>query len=507
MTEPDRPACTVDGCTGAQLPSATACLEHVEPREFDRFVGALGPGAELDLRGTRIGSDRLARVLEAVSEGMHVALGALSCAGSQFLGKADFSDLVVEGAADFAGSTFQDGGTFRGAHFAGPADFGNAVFEGDIDFGVVSFAATASFVASDFRGTAHFEQVEAAEWLEFDSARFGGRALFVDVRVQQSLSLRESRFAGEQALEVTTSGLLLTRASFGGFTQVEGTADWVAAEGAHFAGGAVFYLRWTDSEGTSVSLERMTTDRTVTLAPLSYHPPPQLRSVAGVDASRLVLVDLDLSRCQFEGAYNLDQLRLEGDNRFAIRGRRRQMLYEELDPDRRGAIGAERLATIYRHLRKAQEDAKNEPGAADFYYGEMEMRRHARSTPRGERWILALYWALSGYGLRASRALVALVLLLVLTTAGFATVGFNAGERTEFRPVGGGAYEQVAVPGGKPGWGAAVEHSLDSATSLLRTVDAPPLTFSGKVFEVAVRLLGPLLLGLAVLAVRNRVKR
>ena len=35
------------------------------------------------------------------------------------------------------------------------------------------------------------------------------------------------------------------------------------------------------------------------------------------------------------------------------------------------------IAGLYRALRKGREDAKDEPGAADFYYGEMEMRRHA----------------------------------------------------------------------------------------------------------------------------------
>ena len=30
---------------------------------------------------------------------------------------------------------------------------------------------------------------------------------------------------------------------------------------------------------------------------------------------------------------------------------------------------------LYRALRKGREDVKDEPGAADFYYGEMEMRR------------------------------------------------------------------------------------------------------------------------------------
>jgi hypothetical protein len=40
------------------------------------------------------------------------------------------------------------------------------------------------------------------------------------------------------------------------------------------------------------------------------------------------------------------------------------------------------IAGLYRALRKGREDLKDEPGAADFYYGEMEMRRRAR--PAGD---------------------------------------------------------------------------------------------------------------------------
>jgi hypothetical protein len=72
-------------------------------------------------------------------------------------------------------------------------------------------------------------------------------------------------------------------------------------------------------------------------------------------------------------------------------------------------------------LRKSREDRKNEPGAADFYYGEMEMRRH--SARFWDRFIITLYWALSGYGLRASRALGALLALAAITVALLVTCG------------------------------------------------------------------------------------
>jgi hypothetical protein len=66
-------------------------------------------------------------------------------------------------------------------------------------------------------------------------------------------------------------------------------------------------------------------------------------------------------------------------------------------PEEPHPVEAEQVADLYRALRKGREDGKDAPGAGDFYYGEMEMRR--RSAPLGERWILWFYWLVSGYGL------------------------------------------------------------------------------------------------------------
>lgn len=64
------------------------------------------------------------------------------------------------------------------------------------------------------------------------------------------------------------------------------------------------------------------------------------------------------------------------------------------------------------------KDSKNEPGAADFYYGEMQMRRRDTATPAAERMILALYWLVSCYGMRAARALAVLAVLVLAPTLG-----------------------------------------------------------------------------------------
>jgi hypothetical protein len=138
---------------------------------------------------------------------------------------------------------------------------------------------------------------------------------------------------------------------------------------------------------------------------------PRLLSLRRTDVAGLRLADADLCACRFIGAHNLDRLRLEGAPLFARtagwwRARRRTLAEEQhwragrsgrwrsahwnppaCQPVASRALEAPevpdraRLAALYRDLRKGREDAKDEPGAADFYYGECEMRRHDSRTP------------------------------------------------------------------------------------------------------------------------------
>jgi hypothetical protein len=287
-------------------------------------------------------------------------------------------------------------------------------------------------------------------------------------------------------------------------------------------------------------------------APPGGTAPPRLVRMSTVDAENLTLVGIDLRGARFFNCHNRDKLRIEGPPLFAgtpvgsfprrrLWTARRAIAEEHLwraRYDRRpdgwfpegcrdagedvppstmalrtgddARSEAARIQAVYRDLRKSREDAKDEPGAADFYYGEMEMRRVAASRRSVERALLTLYWAVAGYGLRASRAFAALLLVLALGTLGFATIGFKGATHTEYRPVGGPApvtYRQVTVSGARPGWGEAAFHAVESATSLLRPTPSRAFTPAGKAIEIGLRLLGPLLLGLAILSIRGRVKR
>jgi hypothetical protein len=189
-------------------------------------------------------------------------------------------------------------------------------------------------------------------------------------------------------------------------------------------------------------------------------------------------------------------------------------------------VRPERLAGLYRQLRKAQEDAKNEPGAADFYYGEMEMRRLARATPTAERGIVWLYWLISGYGLRALRSLATLVIVGLIVTIMLIGLGLGATAPQTTSPqlltgtvtavphkpakinatINGVA---IQLPPSGERWTSdrvrtAFEVTVESF--VFRSTDQP-LTSTGTWITIIARILGPVLLALSLLAVRNRVKR
>ena len=130
-----------------------------------------------------------------------------------------------------------------------------------------------------------------------------------------------------------------------------------------------------------------------------------------------------------------------------------------------------------------------------------------------EAGILWLYWLISGYGLRAWRALAALAVVAVLAGVGFACWGFAAPDQPAIRPVAVDARgtpiyarELVRRPAGLDELPTAIRFSAQAATALLPGPDQS-LTAVGEWLQIVVRLIGPVLLGLAALSIRGRVKR
>jgi uncharacterized protein YjbI with pentapeptide repeats len=526
--------------------------------------------------------------------------GYASFGGAEFNSHADFREAQFTGGdVRFGGAHFRRGANFYGARFSGGdvrfglaefsgggTSFKKAQFSGRADFEGARFSDRADFGGAQFSGDVNFKEAQFSGDAYFSGARFSSHANFAATRFSGAVAeFAEAQFYGLCVLGPLRANLLnLRQAVFEAPAAIHAACSTITADEIRARDNLTLAGRGCDITLTTAQFDkptRIATSPATVRFPLrsaaNDQKPPRLLSVEDTDLSNITLAGIDLSACRFIGAFKLDQLHVDGPPNFeetppGWRWSRRITLAEEHRwrasydrrpggwypeqcrsgdrerpaHDRRAAktaaagVDAARVQAAYRELRKSFEDAKNEPGAADFYYGEMEMRRlgsraatgpetspavtaadnktsprpSGRVSGRAEHTLLTMYWVVSGYGLRASRAMAALVLILVLATVVLTTVGLGRGRQIVYKPDTAATsasqpvtYRQTTAQTGKPGFRDATYYSIESATSLLRQPGTLPLTSTGRAIEIALRLHGPLLLGLAVLAIRGRVKR
>ncbi|MFF0561957.1 pentapeptide repeat-containing protein [Streptomyces sp. NPDC004266] len=553
------------GCRGVHIDGHTACLAHLTDTDRDAYLASLAPGADIDLRGTPITADLLGRLLQAVRD---------PATERPRFGRAWFSEAWFCDEARFGWTQFSDTAAFREARFSGEVWLPDAQFFGDANFHAAQFCDGAEFSEAQFSGLASFSQAQLSGIAWFDRTRFSGDVAFEGARFSGNVDFSEAQFLAASVWGPVVCGgtVDLSRAVFGAPVTLEVSARQVLCTRTHWQSTATVRVRHA-----SVDL-----GHAVPEAPLAItaHPTPfttangtipdesmlpgnepvRVISVQGVDAAHLVLTDTDLSDCLFSGAFHLDQLRLEGRTTLAstptgwhrkgiapVRWTRRRTLAEEQHwraqtagqppvpagappeprrwrtgphhPDPARTPDPDDVAPLYRQLRKAFEDGKNEPGTADFYYGECEMRRHDRTgTPKAERRLLWAYWLLSGYGLRAGRALgwlaAAMLATIVLLMAFGLPMSSPKQEATGTVPAGGGTVtfvidkQDVKNPTGDRFTSKRFDKALNvTLNSVVFRSSGQDLTTTGTYIEMTSRLLEPALLALAVLAIRGRIKR
>ncbi|MGW1411294.1 pentapeptide repeat-containing protein [Streptomyces sp. NPDC002403] len=525
-----------------QVPGHPTCLAHLADADRNAYLAGLTPGTHIDHRGTPFTEPLLNALLDALCD---------PATGYPHLGNARFESATFHGNAWFRSATFHGNARFESATFQSDARFGWATFQSDASFGAATFQNVAWFRSATFQGDAWFTKATFKRDPWFESATFRGDAQFNHAAFEQSVNLGPLVCGGR----VTLAG-----AVFSGPATLSLAARRLECRRTHWSSTAELRLRYATADFAHAVFEYPLTiaaeadpfvlpdGQPVEEQALASMPDATVRmaSLRGVDAAHLVLANVDLSECLFTGTVHLDQLRLEGACIFGTvppavhwRGWRpvwftqRRTLAEEhhwraSEPSAArgwnvavfgaGRVGPLQLAPVYRALRKAFEDGKHEPGAADFYYGEMEMRRHADDIPRSERGLLTAYWALSGYGLRASRALGWLAAAMFVTIVLLMSVGLPKDapkqEATGTIPAGGGTVtfeidkDEPHNPTGNRFTGERFDKALNVTLNsvVFRSADQD-LTTTGTYIEMTSRLAEPVLLGLAVLAVRNRVKR
>jgi Pentapeptide repeats (9 copies) len=478
-----------------------------------------------------------------------------------FGGKSSFVNATFSKKANFRNTTFVDDAGFRKASFVGAAIFNGATFR-----------RVAVFKGASFMDSADFSDALADTWL-LDHAVFGSVEVgpFIGSRILMRFVVFNARpqlllYAKEvQAMRLRAAeGIHIVAHCGRSETSNDGGIHLSDAE---FLGASIVEagrrkpeipMRKSNSSGNWPESYKKEIARTAARAAARdlYESLCQqlgevqsgfwLRSLQRSTVGEVALSGADLEDCKFSGAHGLDKMRIGATCSFQVTPHawnsrlpdwmytRRRVVAEEIEwreshranksgkPDSPPQLSRTAIASIYRDLRKALEDDKNEPAAADFYYGEMEMRRLAHphddtdvdipsAAVSVERVLLSAYWALSGYGLRAWRALAALFALTLIAATLFSCAGWASKEvpgRAALVDPSSGLVRYYGSEYWAVDFWTGFEFSLRESIALLqaRTValhTGPP----GTVLDLLLRLAGPVLLAFAVLALRARTRR
>lgn len=480
---------------------------------------------------------------------------------ARFSGLGFFREIRCESKVDFEWARFEHHTMWENSSFAGELQFGGAVFE-----------KGANFVQSIFADHTRFDGVTFDDATNFNSAQFKREADFRGA-LARSIDFSKVEFHTPQLGPMAAETILLKEAVFhrrillvakcstlsainmqvrdGGQLQIHSAT--IDAEDSEFIGRTILtdpgpdgFADWDSRDGFPGShLQTGSPARDKQISEVSSRPSTQstVTSLVRTNVTDLTLADIDLSACRFHGAHGLDRLRIDSTfelhstpTYFAVRRplrfTKRRVIAEEVRWRCQNASwdgrtpepceelpSATEIAGIYRGLRKGLEDSSNGPGAADFYYGEMEMRRlsgrekgpKSSAAARSERCLLTAYWAVSGYGLRAWRAFTAFASLILIAAAIFTFWGLaqppQTSAKAESVDLQTGVITYPPAEASVDGFGRALELAARNSVALLKNPGIVEMTAVGTVADIILRLLGPVLIGLALLALRGRMKR
>jgi len=357
-----------------------------------------------------------------------------------------FSHFVFPESVRFRGQTF-DEADFSAAKFSGAAEFSGAQFSGDARFGEAQFSKEASFVRTRFAKKADFHQ-----------SRVTGRTIFFGA-------------TGEGGEQLIFSG---AKVDFGNL--IVEPLDALTFRDAD--------LRKCRFLGTDLRKAEITG---AMWPEIPWHPDPRQPRLIRRSAKWARVAKRHLGE-------KYPKLKRRYDAVFGRIGRRIGV-YDEIGKSKLSKnYPWSHIERLYRELKQNYEDRKDYERAGDFHYGEKEMRRKNPETPWGLWFALSLYWLVSGYGERWVRPLLWLVGLLAISTLGYLWFGLSP------KSAGGGA-----TCGAGPDLWTTIEYSVRVMT-LLKPDNLAPEGWS-RLVNLVQSLLGPVLIGLFALALRQRLRR
>ncbi|MEW6532176.1 MAG: pentapeptide repeat-containing protein [Thermodesulfobacteriota bacterium] len=420
--------------------------------------------------------------------------------GATFIEGAVFTEARFSAGVDFTEAEFQKEANFGRAQIGGEAVFDEARFGEEANFWRARFSGGGRFYRAKFFGEAIFWLAEFTRTTQFWETQFIGGAHFVHTKFCRDADFRESKFSNRADFLAAEFGAKahFEAAEFEGETYFQRTrfTDSTDFTEVRFTGRTLFT---NEIDGNWIFADSTVDFRRVILNPLDAV------TFKDADLRKSRFLGTDLRKAEITGA-KWPEIEWSPEGRCRkikwllgwVTGKtgRRIGVYDEIAPlEEDQSRQWAHIELLYRQLKQNYEDRRDYERGGAFHFGEKEMRLSNKQETRRElRWVLGVYRCVSGYGESFRRPLVWAVVLLVLSTIGYLLLGLG--------PKGGGT---ALTCGCVWDWLRAAHYSLKVMT-LLKPDDLVPIGWA-KPINTLQSLLGPVLIGLFALALRQGLRR
>jgi uncharacterized protein YjbI with pentapeptide repeats len=441
--------------------SACKGLEFYGEHEGNRYCVLHFPGEEKKDGFRKVLESKLAQK-DYNFGGAIFPEGTSEFEGAEFDAYARFTRVTFLGEANFTRAKFSGKTSFTEAQFSGGTDFSEAQFNGERTyFGEAQFSGQTSFTEAKFSGETSFIEAKfSGEWTDFLVTQFSGEWTdFAEAQFNgERTDFREAQFNGAETSfrEVT----FISDVYFTGTTFREKVGFWGSKENPAFGPEA-----WARFDRCRIEKPEQLTFNTVLLHPGWF-------------------INTDVRKVDFTDV-----------KWYGMPGGPEGTLDKEI-----GALTKRNIESPYTLLSQAcqrlaanAEENRDFRLANDFYYWSMDALRKAGWRRLGL--IRTIYWALSGYGVRAARAFLVLLVMCAAFAVLYMLLGPDPLQVSSASNVG-----QALEHGGQ-----AVVYSLSTTARLNPEPKPDPGLFQ---FLVTIEgILGPLQLALLALAIRRKVMR
>lgn len=452
---------------------------------------------------------------------------------TEFTKETDFSKSVFEDEIIFLNAKFEEKADFLQTEFSGKTSFHESIFNGKTNFILASFKKYADFMLASFKDEINFLQTDFSvvdfswstfhEKTNFSGVTFGGETNVRWVDFEKGVSFSKAIFGSIVSFKGThfsreSGDAIFADVKFKEMSNKE-AFTWVTFHRVANFSNAKFGGEISFSYSTFGGKTYFLGDTFMDDGRLSNLSIKDIVRLENVNLKKVSFLDTDVRKMDFinctwhrKGLRNIlyDEKKLYqnetsqkkeiDDKTISLLGRLKKKY-----KDYRERI--EKVEILYRYLKQKCKEEHNEPGVSVWNYGEKEMYRkgniYRRYFPLS---FSSLYWITSGYGERAIRAGVVLMLLIVTLSFLFSITGIKPFEQTNKK-----ADQVIKLHE------AADILNLDNLSNFIlctlqyatfdRHPSFIPATSLGGYVKLAAKIFIPIQATLFALAIRNRLRR